>query len=406
MSGHLLVIGGALRADNAAVYEKYIELAGGRDAARIGIFSTASVGLRSSERFKEELVKYGVPGENVCIFDLTEENATVQAHSPQLVAQIARCTGIYFVGGDQLRITKALCNFDGSDTPALAAVREVYANGGVIAGSSAGAAIMSEQMLSAFGAPLDTLDGGLASEPGQLGVHVSKGLGFFKKGIVDQHFNTYNGRHARLARVLIEGKVRLGFGVDENTAMWVKGEEAFEVIGVGGVTLVDASEARMTQGPHGVTMKNVLLNYLESGDSYHLHTGEYTFNPKKTLIQKGDEYADGNRVVTDLTQTNAFNRAITIGLVDNTADCQVGLMLRAKGQERQQGHDPKKSYNPQNSHDQLPTYGYKFTFTKTPATRGYYGNVNGVDSYAARNVRMDVEPLSGAELLHLLSPLY
>lgn len=371
-SGSLLIVGGALRTDNAPVYHKLIELAGGVEQAKIAIVPTASSSLSSSKRMEADLESYGLKPEQAYIVDITSKNAATQASNPEVVAQLRGSSGVWFVGGDQLRITKAFLKPDGSDTPAMAAVRAVYQQGGVISGSSAGAAIMSRDMLSAYGIPMDTLDFGQAAQAAQRGVYVSQGLGFFTAGIIDQHFNTYNGRHARLARVLVERRVPLGFGIDENTAIAVTGNRV-DVIGASGLTILDASGAKLTDSPLGVSIQGVKLNYLESGDAYDLTTGTYTINAKKQAIAKGDEYENGNRLITDLGQTNAFNRAITYGLVDNTADKQVGLLLR---------------YN------QHYGYGYQFTFSKTADTEGYYGNVNGIDSYAARNVQMDIVPVT------------
>lgn len=387
--GHLLVIGGALRSNHAAVYRRFIDLAEGVERARIGIFPTASASLASSQRMMDDLVRYGVPPEHIYIADLTRTD---------LISQIERSTGFYFVGGDQLRITEALLTAEGRDTPVMAAIRRVYATGGVIAGSSAGAAMQSERMMSASGVPLDTLDGGLATQPYRRGVYVSPGLRLFKGGIIDQHFNTYDGRPARLARVLVETGVPLGFGVDENTAMAVCGEESFEVIGTGAVTILDASRATWEEGPLGVRVSGVEVTLLQEGDRYDLRTGEIRVHEQKTLIRQGEEYRKGNRVITDLTQTNAFHRAMTVGLIDNTAQTQIGWMLRQSGQQNQARQDTQDT---QGQQGQPPRFGYKFTFSKTDSTAGYFGTVNGVDSYAAVRVRMDVEPLTVHDLLGL-----
>ncbi|MGB8955978.1 MAG: cyanophycinase [Tumebacillaceae bacterium] len=324
MAGHLLIIGGGLRADNEAVYGTFTELAGGPDA-RIGVFPTASRSLESSRRVQAVLEGYGA-GDVRIVEDPESE-------------WDRECTGLFFVGGDQLRIMAAFSK------KAVERLQAFYQRGGVIAGSSAGAAVQSRVMIAADGTPLDVLDG--------QGLIVSKGFGLFTAGIIDQHFNTYMGRHARLACALRETGVPLGFGIDENTALWVHGEVA-EVVGASGVTVMEGKR----------------LNYLESGDSYDLAKGTYSFHPQKSLIRI--PFYNGNIMIGDLAQTNAFTRAITTDLVDNTASVQKGLLLRY---EDGVGH------------------GYQITFSKTECTQGYHGIVNGVDSYAVRNVRMDVEPV-------------
>ena len=326
MAGHLLIIGGGLRADHAAVYGKFTELAGGADA-RIGVFPAASRSLESSRRVQAVLEGYGA-GEVRIVED------------PESDWERA-CTGLFFVGGDQLRIRAAFSK------RAVERLHEFYQRGGVIAGSSAGAAVQSQVMIAANGTPLDVLEG--------RGLIVSEGFGLFTAGIIDQHFNTYRGRHVRLACALQETGVPLGFGVDENTALWVRGGEVAEVIGAGGVTVIEEGH---------------LLHYLESGDTCDLAKGTYSFHPQKSLIRT--PYYHGNEMIGDLAQTNAFTRAITTDLVDNTASVQKGLLLR---------------------YDNGIGRGCQITFSKTERTQGYYGIVNGVDSYAVRGVRMDVEPV-------------
>lgn len=371
--GNLLVIGGGLRPNNAEVYRKFIELAGVEGGGRIGVVPTASATLATSQAISKILEGYGVPADRVSIIDITPTNCDAQAHNPEVVARIRACSGLFFAGGDQMRITRAFLGPEGKGTPAMDATREVYRRGGVIAGTSAGAAMQSEIMISSVGIPVDTLDYGLSPVPFRRNVYVSHGLGFFKAGLIDQHFNTYKGRLARLSRVLIERKIPLGFGVDENTAMFVKPEGVVEVLGASNLTIVDAREATRGDGPMGVHIAGVTLSVLSHGDRYDLKTGEFTFDPAKAPIAPGSEAGRGNRPVPDLAGDDAINQAVTEGLVDNTAGSQVGLMLRRNDSSG---------------------YAYKFTFSKTPATVGYRGEVNGTLARAARNVRLDIDPIA------------
>ncbi|GEM44723.1 cyanophycinase [Deinococcus cellulosilyticus] len=374
-TGNLLIVGGGLRNDNAPIYNTFIEKAGGKDQAKIVIFPTASSSLSSSKRFKADLEARGLKPENVVVLDLTTRNFETQNKNPDLVGQIDAATGVWFVGGDQARIAKALINKDGTDSPALSAVKKLYLNrDGVIGGTSAGASIQSALMPSSFGIPMDTLDYGIAPRLDMRGVNISRGLGFFTAGIVDQHFNTYDGRHARMARYLIETKTPYGYGIEENTAMLVGPDGKINVLGFSGVTLMDASKATLKDAALGVTINNIDLTYLQTGDSYDPATKTVTINAAKSLIAPGDEYGNGNRLVTDLSQPNAITQLITYGLVDNTATQAKGLFLRYNG-----------NYS----------YGYEVTFSKTPETQGFYGSVAGVDGYAFKHVRMDLEPITG-----------
>src|SRR5208282_846604 len=158
-------------------------------------------------------------------------------------------------------------------TPALLALKDMWRRGGVIAGTSAGAAMQSSRMLSAAGLPddaldegMDALDFGIRRDLRQRGLLVTDGLGFFHAGIVDQHFSQYRGRLGRLARAVIEEHTRFGFGVDENTAMLVSGDGRIEVVGTGNLTIVDVANARCSDGPLGCRISGVRLPCLQSGD--------------------------------------------------------------------------------------------------------------------------------------------
>ena len=126
---------------------------------------TASATLATSQAIVKILEGYGVPADRVEIIDITPINADKQANNPEVVTRIRGCTGLFFAGGDQLRIARAFLGPEGKGTPALDAAREVYDRGGVIAGTSAGAAMQSEVMISSTGIPVDTLDFGLSPVP-------------------------------------------------------------------------------------------------------------------------------------------------------------------------------------------------------------------------------------------------
>ena len=160
-NGSLIIIGGGLLPNNSAVFARLIEAAGGRERARFGIFPTAGKSNAGAKRFAARLIERGIPEQQILIFDVTLANAAREAESPSVVEQICSCTAIYFAGGDQNRITRALLRTDGSPTKALQAVHTVWRRGGVIAGSSAGAAIQSEAMISVSGLPDESLDEGM-----------------------------------------------------------------------------------------------------------------------------------------------------------------------------------------------------------------------------------------------------
>ena len=292
--GHLLIAGGAVKGDNDRLYRAFIDLAGGTERARIGILPTASLSLASSRRVADILTGLGVPPSKVAVIDITPGNAAAQASNPAIVEQILGCTGLFIAGGDQFRITRALVGEGGRDTPALAAIRQVFERGGVVAGSSAGAAVLSERMLSASGLPdrtldygFDALDFGIAPVLSRRGLSLSQGFGFFREGLIDQHFNAYRGRLARLSRALIDAGIPRGFGIDEDTAMIVRPDGTAGVIGRGGVAVVDVSDASARDGPLGYRASGIRLSYLGAGDTIDLKTGAVTVHPRKVRIAAG-----------------------------------------------------------------------------------------------------------------------
>lgn len=377
--GRLLIIGGNLRRENANLYERMIADAGGRDNARFGILPTASATLAGAVRFADGLKHHGVDAEHMQIIDLTFVNAKEQAASPTVVEQIRGCTALFLAGGDQTWITRALLKPDGKDTPALQAIREVWRRGGLIAGSSAGAAAQSETMISVSGLPddsldegMDALDFGLTRHAARRGLLVTRGLGFFRAGAVDQHFGQFRGRLGRLARVTVEQRLRYGFGVDEDTAMAVGPDGIIEVLGSGNVTIVDAADAKCEDGPLGCRITGVSLSLLSEGDRFDPRTGVAEMHRDKSPIAAGAESNNGNYLIPDIAGEGALWSAVVAGLGDNTSKKQVGVTLR---------------YNQHFGH------GYRFTFTKHDRTRSFQGYVKGAYLDTVVGVRLDIEPI-------------
>jgi len=166
---------------------------------------------------------------------------------------------IFFSGGDQLRITSQI-----GDTPIEAKVRELYERGGLIAGTSAGAAAMSETMLVK----------GSSAETHRIGdLHMSPGLGLIRDVIIDQHF-AERGRFGRLLGAVAHNPRVLGIGVDEDTAAVVEGND-LRVIGNGAVYVVDGqhvthSNVAEARPERVLSMHGVRVHVLGTGDSFDL----------------------------------------------------------------------------------------------------------------------------------------
>ena len=227
--GHLVLNGGGSKP--AVVMEKFIELAGGRHAP-IVVFPTASSEPDTPEYYRDLFrATYGCS--NVLVPELHDrEDATDQA----LASQVAAARGIFFGGGDQRRITEALLG-----TPVGDAVVTAFNRGAVVAGTSAGTACQSDLMITGDGDfTVLTADN----------VELWAGLGLFDGVIVDQHF-VARQRQNRLISVVLEHPELLGVGVDEATAVWVRPDGTFQVLGDGWVMVFDAVGAEVHRRPHG-----------------------------------------------------------------------------------------------------------------------------------------------------------
>jgi len=257
-AGKLAVIGGRLEDGNVAIFAEMHRLARGR----MLVFPTASgepeaVGEESAQVFRS----YGFDTE---VAALTEANAAAMAHDPGLIARVGAFGSVYFTGGDQSKIVAALAP-GGVETPLLAAIRAAQAAGGLVAGSSAGAAMMSQPMI-VGGTSIESVLHGLTDDPERPGLMMGAGLGFFPFGLLDQHF-IKRGRLGRLVVAMAEAGVRRGFGIDENTALLVE-NGAGRVCGEYGVIMVDMGPAKVDRLSR--SFRDFRLSYLDDGDAIEL----------------------------------------------------------------------------------------------------------------------------------------
>jgi cyanophycinase len=171
-------------------------------------------------------------------------------------------TVIFFAGGDQLKITS---RFGG--TPTCETVRKLYAGGATIAGTSSGAAVMSETML---------IEGeGDESNTSGKSVRMAPGLGFIPGVIIDQHF-AERGRIGRLLGAVAQNPRLLGLGIDENTAVLFDGDRQFRVLGSGAVYVVDGRNATYTNitedAADSSSIHGLIIHVLTTEDRFDLRT--------------------------------------------------------------------------------------------------------------------------------------
>jgi cyanophycinase len=187
------------------------------------------------------------------------------AADPANIELIQRSGVVFFTGGDQLRLTNVL---GGSDM--LKAIRNHYANGGVIAGTSAGAVAQSTTMI---------YNGGAADALHKGAVKMSSGLGFVEGIIIDSHF-LERGRFTRLMEVGATNPEYLGVGLGEDAAVIVHRNRVLEAIGTGHVIIVDTRDlassniADLAMG-EAVAIENVVMHALISGHGFDIDARKY-----------------------------------------------------------------------------------------------------------------------------------
>lgn len=254
--GHrvLMPIGGAEdKRAQCLILRRFTALSGG-SSARIVVLPAASAYARET-------------GSNYCTL-FTELGAAqveclhidnrTQANDPARAAVLKQATGIFLTGGDQLKLVALI-----GATRMEDGLLQRSAEGVPVAGTSAGASAMSQQMI-AFGRS--------GSQPRQRMVQLAAGLGLTKNLIIDQHF-TQRDRLGRLTTAVALNPRLLGIGIDEDTACLITPDGCIEVLGSGAVTVVDGqgliySDIYMAKGHSPFTVGGVNVSILEHGMSY------------------------------------------------------------------------------------------------------------------------------------------
>lgn len=219
--GQLVIIGGAEdKEGECKILREFVRRAGGLQA-RIAVMTVAT-GLPGEvgSTYIDVFERLGV--ESVKVVDTARRE---DASDPQALERVQEATGVFFTGGNQARILELV-----KDTELDEVLHKRFAEGAVIAGTSAGAAMMPDMMI---------LEGESETNPRMEVVSMDRGMGFLPNVVIDQHF-AQRGRLGRLLSALAQQPANLGFGIDENTAIAINGKD-LEVIGEGAVTIVDVA---------------------------------------------------------------------------------------------------------------------------------------------------------------------
>ncbi len=256
-TGVVMPIGGAEdKVGRMTILREVVRLGGGAQARVVVLSTASSLGAEITNVYLKLFSDLGVR-DVVGIRPETRE----QARDPGVRATVDRATAVFMTGGNQTKLASIIIG-----TPLGEAIVAASHRGAVVAGTSAGASICSEHMVS-FGS------GG--STPKFRVGQVSQGLGLLRGVIVDQHF-TQRNRFGRLLALVAANPAQLGVGIDEDTAAVVSPSGLLEVRGRGVVTIIDGTHVVTTAytatGTQPLMMSGLQLHTLPRGAVFDINS--------------------------------------------------------------------------------------------------------------------------------------
>jgi len=269
-----VAIGGGELAEAKPLVDRLIEPLRDRRNSRILVLTVATNEPESAvTKYNGLFRSHGI--KHVDSIDVSERK---DALSKRAIKKVERADLIYFTGGDQLNITTLL-----GGTPLGDAINRRINEGVIIAGTSAGAAMMSKWMI---------ISGDSDRPPNVGGVDIAPGMDMFDGMIIDTHFSQ-RGRHGRLLAAIAHFPQAIGLGLDERTAAFVKGNK-LKVFGDGVVTIMDGSSVTINDLPYRgngekVGIAGVTVNVLPEGYQYHIKKRMAIPPPLKKIQFASDE---------------------------------------------------------------------------------------------------------------------
>lgn len=253
--GYVVPIGGGEeKLDDPEILDRFVEICGGK-SCRISIIPTASELPDTGRNYEKLFRKLGVRHAQVLPFETRRD-----CQASEYLDYIDRSDGVFMTGGNQLRLSTTL-----GGTEVATRIRRRNAAGMHVAGTSAGAAFMPEHMIAG---------GNEGSTPSPDMVTMAPGLGLTNKFVIDQHFRQRD-RLGRLLTALAYNPFAVGIGLDEDTAAFIRPGDDFEVVGSGGITVIDPTDlsySSMDRARRGepVSLIGVKLHILVSGGRFEI----------------------------------------------------------------------------------------------------------------------------------------
>lgn len=259
--GSLILAGGG---DRSGAMRRFVELAGG-PGARIAVVPIASA--EPDETGRAHAAELTSLGARPFVYHI----GRTRTSAPSAARQLDSATGIWFSGGDQARGAAALAG-----TSVLRGMRRRHREGAVVGGTSAGAALLPDSMITGNQSPPGDTTGYYGDEYPTIArrrIEIAPGLGFLPGVIVDQHFISRE-RHNRLLSAVLERPSLLGVGIDEGSALEVGPDGRWRVLGESAVLVYDARQARITDPTRPILgATGVRVHVLPAGGVFDPRTG-------------------------------------------------------------------------------------------------------------------------------------
>lgn len=261
--GTLFIVGGGSQSPD--LIRHFVDLAGGPGRARIAILPMAtSDAIATGAEKKAQLDSLGA---EAFVINVTR----LEADRDSVVRKLQGATGIWFPGGDQSLLTAAL-----NGSAALKAIHERYQAGAVVGGTSAGAAVMSDSMITGnqfYAGVTGPVDSSSYRRIARRAIEIVPGFGFLHNAIVDQHF-VRRQRANRLFSAVLERPAMLGVGIDEGTVLKVARDGQWIVLGRGAIMVLDARASRITAASYpSLGATDVKVSVLPAGSTFDPRTG-------------------------------------------------------------------------------------------------------------------------------------
>jgi cyanophycinase len=227
----LFAIGGGELNDAEDILNEFLDVLGDKRDARVTVMTVATDQPDESGRKYDGLFRrLGV--KHVSLLDVSDRDDCFEEKN---LKKIREADALFFTGGDQLHVTSLM-----GGTPLHNLIYERIHEGFVIAGTSAGAMMMSNSMI---------ISGRNDTQPKVGGVEIAPGMDLLPGTIIDTHF-TQRGRHGRLLTAVAHYPQDLGIGIDERTAIRINGKSEFKVLGEGVVTIMDGAQMKHSNLPY------------------------------------------------------------------------------------------------------------------------------------------------------------